>query len=219
MRPPTSRAHAVEVVVHKPEAPIPLAFADVAVVARRSRRAGRGQIVPAGGTTRRRVVLSIGSNLGDRMARLQAAVDGLGDSVRALSPVYETDAWGGVEQGPFLNAVVVAEDPDLDGHGWLQRAQALEQANERVREQKWGPRTLDVDLVCCHDGDTEVFSRDDGLTLPHPLAHLRAFVLIRGWRSTPTRRRPCRANAALSTACWPSWSPPTATASGLPAWC
>ena len=58
-----------------------------------------------------RVVLSIGSNLGDRMARLQAAVDGLGVSVRALSPVYETAAWGGVEQGPFLNAIVVADDP------------------------------------------------------------------------------------------------------------
>jgi 2-amino-4-hydroxy-6-hydroxymethyldihydropteridine diphosphokinase len=128
------------------------------------------------------VVLSIGSNLGDRMARLQSAVDGLGASVRALSPVYETDAWGGVEQGPFLNAVVVADDPTLDGHGWLERAQALEQANERVREQKWGPRTLDVDLVCCHetspDGDAEVFSRDERLTLPHPLAHLRAFVMI-----------------------------------------
>ena len=125
-----------------------------------------------------RVVISIGSNLGDRMARLQSAVDGLGSSVRALSPVYETDAWGGVEQGPFLNAVVIADDPDFDGHGWLKRAQALEQANERVREQKWGPRTLDVDLVCCHDGDTEVVSRDARLTLPHPLAHLRAFVMI-----------------------------------------
>lgn len=125
-----------------------------------------------------RVVLSIGSNLGDRMARLQAAVDGLGATVRALSPVYETDAWGGVEQGPFLNAIVVAEDPDLDGHGWLSKAQALEQANDRVREQKWGPRTLDVDLVSCHDGDTEIFSLDEGLTLPHAMAHLRAFVLI-----------------------------------------
>jgi 2-amino-4-hydroxy-6-hydroxymethyldihydropteridine diphosphokinase len=125
-----------------------------------------------------RVVLSIGSNLGDRMARLQAAVDGLGESVRALSPVYETDAWGGVEQGPFLNAVVVADDADADGHEWLRRAQALEDANERVREQKWGPRTLDVDLVSCYDGDAEVFSRDEGLTLPHPLAHLRAFVMV-----------------------------------------
>lgn len=125
-----------------------------------------------------RVVLSIGSNLGDRLGRLQAVVDGLGESVRAVSRVYETDAWGGVEQGAFLNAVVVADDPSLDGPGWLTRAQALEQANERVREQKWGPRTLDVDLVCCHDGDTEVFSHDERLTLPHPLAHLRAFVLI-----------------------------------------
>lgn len=125
-----------------------------------------------------RVVLSIGSNLGDRMARLQSAVDGLGDTVRALSPVYETDAWGGVEQGPFLNAVVVADDPDADGHEWLGRAQALENANDRIREQKWGPRTLDVDLVSCYDGETEVFSRDEGLTLPHPLAHLRAFVMV-----------------------------------------
>lgn len=123
-------------------------------------------------------VLSIGSNLGDRLARLQAVVDGLGAAVRAVSPVFETDAWGGVEQGPFLNAVVLADDPDLDAHGWLRRGQELEQDAGRVREQKWGPRTLDVDLVTCHDGDVEVRSRDRDLTLPHPLAHLRAFVLI-----------------------------------------
>jgi 2-amino-4-hydroxy-6-hydroxymethyldihydropteridine diphosphokinase len=125
-----------------------------------------------------RVVLSVGSNLGDRMARLQAVVDGLGDSVRALSPVYETDAWGGVEQGPFLNAVVVADDDNADGPEWLRRAQALENANERVREQKWGPRTLDVDLVSCYGDDAEVFFDDERLTLPHPLAHLRAFVMV-----------------------------------------
>ena len=128
-----------------------------------------------------RVVLSIGSNLGDRMARLQSVVDGLGDAVRAVSPVYETDAWGGVEQGPFLNAVLIADDPDLDCHAWLRRGQGLERAAERVRGQRWGPRTLDVDLVTCHDGDIEVTSRDNGvtgLTLPHPIAHLRAFVLI-----------------------------------------
>lgn len=125
-----------------------------------------------------RVVLSIGSNLGDRLGRLQSVVDGLGEAVRAVSPVYETEAWGGVEQGPFLNAVLIADDPALDGHGWLRRGQQLEEAAGRVRGQRWGPRTLDVDLVTCHDGDTEVTSRDDGLTLPHPLAHLRAFVLI-----------------------------------------
>src|SRR5690349_18473838 len=68
------------------------------------------------------VVLSIGSNLGDRLAHLQSVVDGLGGAVRALSSVYETEAWGGVEQGPFLNAVLTADDPDLSAHGWLRLA-------------------------------------------------------------------------------------------------
>jgi 2-amino-4-hydroxy-6-hydroxymethyldihydropteridine diphosphokinase len=138
-----------------------------------------------------RVVLSIGSNLGDRLARLQAAVDGLGDSVKAVSPVYETDAWGGVSQPAFLNAVVIADDDRLDAHGWLHRAQALELDNERVRTKKWGPRTLDVDLICCFGeplpghgisghgiSGEEIFSHDAELTLPHPFAHERAFVLL-----------------------------------------
>jgi len=125
-----------------------------------------------------RVVLSIGSNLGDRLARLQSVVDGLGGAVRAVSPVYETPAWGGVEQGPFLNAVLIADDDAMDSQDWLRRAHELEAAADRVREQRWGPRTLDVDLVTCHDGEREVTSRDAALTLPHPLAHLRAFVLI-----------------------------------------
>ena len=125
-----------------------------------------------------RCVLSIGSNLGDRLGRLQAVVDALGDTVLAVSPVFETDAWGGVEQGPFLNAVVIADDPKLDAHGWLRRAQQIETDNERVRDLKWGPRTLDVDLVCCFENDREVFSASDELNLPHPLAHQRAFVLI-----------------------------------------
>ena len=125
-----------------------------------------------------RVVLSIGSNMGDRLARLQAAVDGLGDAALAVSPVFETDPWGGVDQEAFLNAVVVADDPELDSCGWLRRAQRLEQDSGRVRRQKWGPRTLDVDLVSCVDGDREVVSADPELTLPHPLAHQRAFVLM-----------------------------------------
>lgn len=125
-----------------------------------------------------RVLLSLGSNLGDRLARLQSVVDGLGGAVRAVSPVYETDAWGGVEQGPFLNAVLIADDAALDCHGWLRRAQELEAAADRVRAERWGPRTLDVDLVVCHDGPREVIWCDGELTLPHPLAHRRAFVLI-----------------------------------------
>lgn len=125
-----------------------------------------------------RVVLSIGSNLGDRLGRLQAVVDGLGDRVVAVSPVFETPPWGGVEQDHFLNAVVVADDPALDAHGWLAEAHRLENANARERTVKWGPRTLDVDIVTCHDGDEEVRSTDPTLTLPHPFAHERAFVLI-----------------------------------------
>lgn len=124
------------------------------------------------------VVLSIGSNLGNRLARLQSVVDGLGGALRASSPVYETDAWGGVEQGPFLNAILLAEDPNLDGHGWLRRAHEFERAADRVRGQRWGPRTLDVDLVTCRAGGAEVILHDEDLTLPHPFAHLRAFVLV-----------------------------------------
>ena len=125
-----------------------------------------------------RVVLSIGSNLGDRLARLQSAVDGIGDAVRAVSPVYETDAWGGVEQSPFLNVVVIADDPALDPQAWLRKAQAIESDNQRVRELKWGPRTLDIDLVWAAGPDGELICGDADLTLPHPFAHERAFVLM-----------------------------------------
>jgi 2-amino-4-hydroxy-6-hydroxymethyldihydropteridine diphosphokinase len=125
-----------------------------------------------------RVVLSIGSNIGDRLAHLQSVVDGLGAAVRGVSAVYETDAWGGVEQGAFLNAVLIADDPSLDCRDWLRRGQELERAADRTREQHWGPRTLDVDLISCHDGSQEVLSSAEELTLPHPYAHERAFVLV-----------------------------------------
>ncbi|BBX19995.1 2-amino-4-hydroxy-6-hydroxymethyldihydropteridine diphosphokinase [Mycolicibacterium duvalii] len=123
-------------------------------------------------------VLSIGSNLGDRSAHLQSVLDALGAAVRAVSPVYETAAWGGVEQGPFLNAVVVADDPARDAHAWLARAHEIEDAARRVRTQHWGPRTLDVDLVQVRTDDGEVTVDDDVLTLPHRHAHQRAFVLV-----------------------------------------
>ncbi|QBJ97050.1 2-amino-4-hydroxy-6-hydroxymethyldihydropteridine diphosphokinase [Rhodococcus sp. ABRD24] len=121
-----------------------------------------------------RAVLSIGSNIGDSLAHLQSVVDGLQGHVVAVSPVYSTAPWGGVEQQDFLNAIVIVDDPDIDGLGWLRRGQQLEAEADRVREQRWGPRTLDVDVVTC-DG-----IRCDGpeLTLPHPRAHERAFVLV-----------------------------------------
>ncbi|MBO0680765.1 2-amino-4-hydroxy-6-hydroxymethyldihydropteridine diphosphokinase [Mycolicibacterium sp. S2-37] len=133
-----------------------------------------------------RVVLSIGSNVGDRLARLQSVVDGVGDAIVDVSPVYETEAWGGVDQGPFLNAVVVAEDAEMDCHAWLRRGQELERAADRVREQRWGPRTLDVDLVTCHDVTGEIRCESTDLTLPHPYAHLRAFVLVPWLAVEPT---------------------------------
>lgn len=135
-------------------------------------------VAAAGEPAMTSVVLSIGSNLGDRMSHLQSAVDGLGAAVVAVSPVYETDAWGGVEQGPFLNAVVLADDPGTDEYGWLHRAHQLEDAARRVRDQRWGPRTLDVDLVTCRGADGEITVATAALSLPHPYAHERAFVLV-----------------------------------------
>lgn len=125
-----------------------------------------------------RVVLSIGSNLGDRAAHLRSVVRGLGDALVSVSRVYETDAWGGVEQGPFLNAVLLADDPARDAAAWLRQAHEFEQRADRVRDQRWGPRTLDVDLVACYDQNGQVRLDDADLTLPHPRARLRAFVMV-----------------------------------------
>lgn len=119
-------------------------------------------------------MLSIGSNVGERRAHLQSVVDALGDRAVGVSKVYSTAPWGGVEQQDFLNAVVVAEDPDLDCWGWLQFGRQLEAEAQRIRIERWGPRSLDVDVITCDD----VRSDDPALTLPHPRAHLRAFVLI-----------------------------------------
>ncbi|HEX4221467.1 MAG TPA: 2-amino-4-hydroxy-6-hydroxymethyldihydropteridine diphosphokinase [Pseudonocardiaceae bacterium] len=121
-----------------------------------------------------RAVLSLGSNLGDRLGYLRLAVHGFGDAVRAISPVYETAPWGVVDQGDFLNAVLIVEDPDVDEWGWLRRGQGFEQDAHRERIQHWGPRTLDVDVVTV-DGVT---STDPQLLLPHPGTPTRASVLI-----------------------------------------
>lgn len=118
-------------------------------------------------------VLSLGSNLGDRLGHLRSAVAGFADFLVAVSPVYETEPWGVTDQDDFLNAVLIVSG-DLDEWEWLRRGQALEQAAGRVRERRWGPRTLDVDVVTV-DG---VRSADPELLLPHPGAHERASVLV-----------------------------------------
>ncbi|MEV0564409.1 2-amino-4-hydroxy-6-hydroxymethyldihydropteridine diphosphokinase [Dactylosporangium sp. NPDC050588] len=130
-----------------------------------------------------RAVLSLGSNLDDREANLRGAVTGLGDAVRAVSGVYETPPWGDADQPFYLNAVVLAVDPAATPRDWLDRAHRLERAAGRVRdpERRFGPRTLDVDVIAVWDDDDRpVVSDDPELTLPHPRAHLRAFVL-RPW--------------------------------------
>ncbi|MDK1472312.1 2-amino-4-hydroxy-6-hydroxymethyldihydropteridine diphosphokinase [Streptomyces sp. 549] len=127
----------------------------------------------------KRAVVSLGSNLGNRLETLQGAVDALEDTpgvrVKAVSPVYETEPWG-VEPGSqpaYFNAVVLLKTT-LPPDSLLERGQAIEEAFERVRDERWGPRTIDVDIVAYQD----VVSGDPVLTLPHPRAHERAFVLV-----------------------------------------
>ncbi|MEU6619628.1 2-amino-4-hydroxy-6-hydroxymethyldihydropteridine diphosphokinase [Streptomyces litmocidini] len=123
-------------------------------------------------------VLALGANLGNRLETLQGAVDALGDTpglrVKAVSPVYETAPWG-VEPGTqpsYLNAVALVKTT-LPPSSLLERAHAVEEAFHRVREERWGARTIDVDIITYAD----VVSDDPVLTLPHPRAHQRAFVL------------------------------------------
>ncbi|EST39003.1 2-amino-4-hydroxy-6-hydroxymethyldihydropteridine pyrophosphokinase [Streptomycetaceae bacterium MP113-05] len=123
-------------------------------------------------------VVALGSNLGNRLETLQSAVDALADtpglSVRAVSPVYETQPWGvdPTSQPAYFNAVVLVRTT-LPPGSLLERGHAIEEALERVRDERWGPRTIDVDIVS-YQG---VVSDDPLLTLPHPRVHERAFVL------------------------------------------
>jgi 2-amino-4-hydroxy-6-hydroxymethyldihydropteridine diphosphokinase len=127
----------------------------------------------------RRCVVSLGSNKGDRLAKLQGALSSLNDTpdvwVTKVSPVYETepvDAPEGSE--PFLNCVVLL-DTTLSTHVLLERALAIESAFGRQRSDvRNAPRTLDVDLIVVGDRRAD----DETLTLPHPRAHERAFVLV-----------------------------------------
>ncbi|WP_405778286.1 2-amino-4-hydroxy-6-hydroxymethyldihydropteridine diphosphokinase [Streptomyces sp. NBC_00859] len=127
----------------------------------------------------KRAVISLGANLGNRLETLQGAIDALEDTpglrVKAVSPVYETEPWG-VDPGSqpsYFNAVVVVKTT-LPPESLLERGQAIEEAFDRVREERWGPRTIDVDILSYAD----VVSDDPVLTLPHPRAHQRAFVLV-----------------------------------------
>lgn len=118
-----------------------------------------------------RALLGLGSNLGNRRAHLREAVEAL-DDVTAVSSVYETEPVGGPEQGPYLN-LVVAVDTDLRPHELLGLCHRLETAAGRVRGERWGARTLDVDILWI-DG---VQLADEALTVPHPRMRRRRFVM------------------------------------------
>jgi 2-amino-4-hydroxy-6-hydroxymethyldihydropteridine diphosphokinase len=121
--------------------------------------------------------LGLGSNLGDRLGTLQHAIDLLAaePSVRALrsSRIWETDPVGGPDQPDFLNVVVEIETT-LEPHDLLAAANRVEAELGRIRDVRWGPRTLDIDILLI-DGLT---IEDDRLTVPHPRMSERAFVVM-----------------------------------------
>lgn len=201
---------AVQVVVHKPHAPVGHPFQDVQVRIRRERCAP--------------VVVALGSNLGASPETLRAALTALREVVelRAVSPLVETDPVGGPEQPAYLNAVAVGTTA-LAPHTLLRALHAVEQAHGRTREVRWGPRTLDLDLVAYGDAatGTDVVLDDPELTLPHPRAHERAFVLVPWSQADPGAtlrvagevRRVADLVAALDTGGVrpvdvPGWGPP-----------
>lgn len=132
-----------------------------------------------------RAALALGANIGDRAGALQAAVDALDGATRvmAVSAIFETTPVGGPPQPDFYNAVVVV-DTELAAIELLELAHRIEQAAGRVRLEHWGPRTLDVDVLVYGD----LRSDDPVLTVPHPRAHERAFVLLPWLDADPDAR-------------------------------
>jgi 2-amino-4-hydroxy-6-hydroxymethyldihydropteridine diphosphokinase len=145
----------------------------------------------------RTAVVALGSNMGNRLETLQGAVDALEDTpgvrVKAVSPVYETEPWGvdPGSQSDYFNAVVVVRTT-LPPESLLERGHAIEEAYLRVRAERWGPRTIDVDIVA-YEGQV---SDDPRLTLPHPRAHERAFVLVPWYDVEPAAVLPGRGPVA-----------------------
>ena len=150
---------------------------------------------PAAGSGSHRVVIALGSNLGDRLDNLQGGLDALfegpGLEFVAVSPVFETAPAGGPEQPDYLNAVLIA-GTWLPAAAVLERCHAAEAAFGRTRDEVWGPRTLDLDLIVYGDDVID----DPALTVPHPRAHERAFVLAPWHAADPDARLPGRGRVA-----------------------
>ncbi|MBA3945122.1 MAG: 2-amino-4-hydroxy-6-hydroxymethyldihydropteridine diphosphokinase [Herpetosiphonaceae bacterium] len=121
------------------------------------------------------VTLGLGSNLGDRLLQLSRAREALGQTLDHIrcSPIYETAPWGVKEQPQFLNAVCQGMTK-LDPASLLRLLKQIEQRLGRVASRPWGPRAIDLDLLFYDDRLLD----SPTLTVPHPLLHERAFVLV-----------------------------------------
>lgn len=184
----TPAVRSVRVTVHKPEAPIKVPFSDVTVTIERSRVGASASGVAADSSDLsqaqaptpaqpRKVIIAMGGNLGNPSTAMRAAVvaiDGIpGNQVTGISPLYRTTPWGMEEGTPdFLNAVVEVTTT-MEPMALLKALQMIEAAHGRSREVHWGSRPLDLDII---DFDGMV-TTDPVLTLPHPRAWQRAFVL------------------------------------------
>lgn len=185
---------AVDVTVHKPNAPISVPFADVAVSISRTRDdmdrgisdQDRGRDLSPTSAHVHHAVIAMGGNIGNVAATLRAAVaeiDGLdGTQVVGISPLVRTAAWGMADDTPdFLNAVIEITTTQSAAE-LLDKLQSIETAHGRTRESHWSSRTLDLDIID-YDG---IVSDDPHLTLPHPRAWQRAFVLAPWHALDPT---------------------------------
>lgn len=195
-----SLAEHVEVVVHKPSAPIQRSFNDVSVSVVRSRANADGtDDIADTESAETEAYLNLGANLGDAAHTLSQAVEALDRhpriTVMKQSSRYRTAPWGGIEQNDFLNLGLIVST-SLPAIELLAVAQGIEVACGRTRELRWGPRTLDIDLIRFGTEGEELVLDTPNLTLPHPRAHERAFVLA-PWAelvedteiATPTGRR------------------------------
>lgn len=201
----------VEVCVHKPRAPMPVPFADVAVRIRRE--------------SWRPAVIALGANCGERLQTLTSAVRHIaaldGVKARAVSRVFDTDPLGGPEQPAYFNAVMLIETR-LAPPSLLRRLGQIENSHGRTRTQRWAARTLDLDVIQVGDPavGTDLRYDDEFLTLPHPRAHERAFVLLPWLHVEPQAQlrvgQMVRSVADLLAALCPSESPPGVRAG--PAW-
>ena len=123
------------------------------------------------------VYLLLGSNLGDRRAIVDLALDRIGEmigSISAVSSFYETEAWGNEDQPPFLNLAAGVKTV-LDPHEVLEQTLRIEEELGRVRAEKWGARVIDIDIILYEE---EVISDGDRLQIPHPRMQDRKFVLV-----------------------------------------